>query len=160
MDNKITLDDFITKSPEELLPSLTMEKTSKEKFLALKPRLKDYFKEERLTFSPSLSIGNWICIDNTKLKLTRVLPSTGRVFLQLEGTKEEFSVTRSFLTGEEDVPLFQVGDEVVNLQDNAICTVHKLIKSSRKVTVAYGDGTLVTLPESKLQKLELETTGE
>jgi hypothetical protein len=156
MDNKITLDDFITKSPEELLPSLTMEKTSKEKFLQLKPRLKDYFKCDYGT----LRVGTWITPFDDKLKITRVLPSTGRVFLQLEGTKEEFSVTRSFLTGEEDIALFRVGDEVVNLQDNAICTVHKLIKSSRKVTVAYPDGTLVTLPESKLQKLELETTGE
>jgi hypothetical protein len=158
MDNKITLNDFITKSPEELLPSLTMEKTSKEKFKTLKPKLKDYFAP--LNLRHTITCGTFIAVDNIKLEITRVLPSTGRVFLRLEGTREEFSVTRSFLTGEEDVPLFQVGDEVVNLQDNAICTVQKLIRSSRKVTVAYPDGTLVTLPESKLQKLELEATND
>lgn len=145
MENKITLSDLINKTPEEIGASITVE--NKLTIKGVKALLKNYFKDGNAgSIRPKAVLSNRVII-------TKVLPSTGRVFLQYEG--KEFSVTKDYLTGEVTEFPFEVGDEVLDVKTNELGTVSTIIKSSRKVHVDFSDRYSI-LPVSRLQKMEKE----
>ena len=154
MENKITLDDLMNKTADELVPSMSID--TKPTLKEVKKSLKDYFKAgnkhsiKANCHLPTTPDGNGLSYG---VKITKVLPSTGRVFLEYEG--KEFSVTLDYLTGEDTKLPFEVGDEVLDLKTNEIGTVSNIVKSSRKVHVDFPD-LYAILPASRLQKMEKE----
>ena len=147
MENKITLNDLLNKTPEEIVPSITVD--NKPSVKEIKTFLKWFFKDNK----DSIKSGYQLGIDDNILKVTKVLPSTGRVFLVYNNI--EFSVTKDFLTGEVTELPFEIGDEVLDLKTNEIGTVTNLIKSSRKAYVDF-TGRITALPISRLRKMEKE----
>lgn len=147
-DSNVTLNDFLTKTADELIPEITVD-NKKGKLKEFKAKLQGSWLSEF-----EAKVGCSIEIDSDKAKITKVLPSTGRVFLEYEG--QEFSVTRDYLTGETTKMPFELGDEVLFLTTNEIGTVEHLVPSSRKVRVKFESNEEKLVPAGKLQKLEKE----
>jgi hypothetical protein len=145
--NDLTLEDLVTKTADELIPVMTVD-NNKEKIKSIKQLLKNYYKGGDLT---ELKAGNKILIDNQEILITKVLPSTNRVFLKFN--EKEFSVSKEYLTNESPVFAFNVGDEVV-LDNNEVGVVQKIVKSSLRVLVKLDSNAEIYFPSHKLQKLE------
>lgn len=148
MSNNITLNDLMTKSAEELIPDITVD-NKKDKWKEFKKKLRSSCYTEL-----GIKVGDVLQIDSDKAKVVKVLPSTGRIFLEYDG--KEFSVTRSYLTGEDTKIPFEVGDEVLFLKTNDIGTVEHLVPSSNKVRVKFENNEEKLVSANKLQKLEKE----
>ena len=148
-DEALTIEDLLNKDADEIISNITIDNT-KDKLKSIKGFLKGYFTTDHVLIKAKWSV----LVDGEYLEITRVLPSTGRVFLKWKD--REFSVTRDYLTGEEWSCPFIEGDEVVT-KDNIIGVVQKIIKSSNKAVVKLENNEEKALPIGSLQKLVNES---
>jgi hypothetical protein len=154
----ITLNDLLSKEPDEIVSSLVTERCIYLK--PLKQQLKGFFQDgENL-----IEYGYQFRLDHNTLEIMQVLKASGRVFFKVKETGQKFSMSLAALTSDTTPFPYKDGDFVTytpKAANTVICEVIGLNPSSRHVVIYNEDLNIrkkVPLSKVSMYAGELETT--
>ena len=151
----ITLQDILTKDPDEIINSIIVIKEAKvlpaipdNDIEIIKTSLAGFLKGE-----PSLlELGQVLHVANYFITVKRILKSSGRVFFSINDFNKEFSVQISYLIGEEPTEFpFKKGDQVK--LNNDIWIVKSINPASRNVVILHNSLGIKRISIDKVEKL-------